>query len=237
MWGIVESYSNLTPRGLVSPITGSQNIKELNKQILTSFLLPKRESNKSEKFEYMVFVWNGKNAHSSLRSTALCQSFELEKLINKGSDPFLQILFSGGVFRNKKLQKGTIIQLNTSMRKPNANIKMDQQFNSMRETVYLFKFIFPSQMQEDDSSRNKVKKVQKPMHFNNLFLKKEVCSEEDYFAQNFVSFGEDDEDDVDSEEEPISNSPRYDQDYPNDMSGEPNYDYEDDPEYQQYLEE
>jgi len=31
MWGIVESYSNLTPRGLVSPVTSSENIKELNK--------------------------------------------------------------------------------------------------------------------------------------------------------------------------------------------------------------
>jgi len=51
----------------------------------------------------MVFVWNGKKSNSNLRSTALCQSFELERLINKGADPFLSILFSGGVFRNRKL--------------------------------------------------------------------------------------------------------------------------------------
>jgi hypothetical protein len=51
----------------------------------------------------MIFVWNGKKSNSNLRSTALCQSFELERLINKGADPFLSILFSGGVFRNRKL--------------------------------------------------------------------------------------------------------------------------------------
>jgi hypothetical protein len=56
------------------------------------------------------------------------------------------------------------------MRKPNTNIEMDQQFNSMRETVYLFKFIFPSQLQNDDNNRNSLSKV--PVHFNNMFLKK-----------------------------------------------------------------
>ncbi len=76
------------------------------------------------------------------------------------------------------------------------------------------------------------------MHFNNMFLKKDQCSEEDYFANNFVSFGEDDdEDDVDSEEEQLYNDDRYNQDDPILNSNEQNYDYEDDLEYQQYLEE
>lgn len=36
MWGIVESYNNLTPRGLENPLSTS----ELNLEILDSFLLP-----------------------------------------------------------------------------------------------------------------------------------------------------------------------------------------------------
>lgn len=36
MWGIVESYNNLTPRGLENPLSTS----ELNLELLDSFLLP-----------------------------------------------------------------------------------------------------------------------------------------------------------------------------------------------------
>ena len=38
MWGIVESYNNLTPRGLESPVAGS----DLSREVLDSFLLPKK---------------------------------------------------------------------------------------------------------------------------------------------------------------------------------------------------
>jgi len=31
MWGIVESYTNLTPRGLVAPVASSENLGDLNK--------------------------------------------------------------------------------------------------------------------------------------------------------------------------------------------------------------
>jgi len=55
MWGVVESYSNLTPRGLESPIAASESHLE-------SFLLPQRQQNpgSSNVYEYMIFVWNGK---------------------------------------------------------------------------------------------------------------------------------------------------------------------------------
>lgn len=42
MWGIVESYSNLTPRGLICPVQSSESLKDLTKDILESFLLPRR---------------------------------------------------------------------------------------------------------------------------------------------------------------------------------------------------
>eukprot|EP01016_Furgasonia_blochmanni_P003180 TRINITY_DN11245_c0_g1_i1.p1 TRINITY_DN11245_c0_g1~~TRINITY_DN11245_c0_g1_i1.p1 ORF type:complete len:237 (-),score=30.72 TRINITY_DN11245_c0_g1_i1:34-744(-) len=119
LWGLVESYSNLTPRGLSVPVAASENPCDLNKDILESFLLPKRGAeNPNANFEYMIFVWNGKSAYPLIKSLTLSTAFDLENFLNKGRDPLLQILFSGGVIRNNKLQKGTILQLNSSTSRP-----------------------------------------------------------------------------------------------------------------------
>ena len=42
LWGLVESYTNLTPRGLTVPVACSDNQSEINKHTLDSFLLPKK---------------------------------------------------------------------------------------------------------------------------------------------------------------------------------------------------
>jgi len=57
----------------------------------------------------MIYVWNGKTANPFLKSMALSKGFDLEKVIMKGGENILQIFFSGGVMRNKKLQKGSVI--------------------------------------------------------------------------------------------------------------------------------
>jgi hypothetical protein len=91
MWGTVESYSNLTPRGLESPLAASEYliIPILSKEIFESFLLPKRDTHVNNEFEYMIFVWNGKTANPLVKAQALSNAFELENLLNKGKDPFL----------------------------------------------------------------------------------------------------------------------------------------------------
>jgi hypothetical protein len=93
MWGVVESYSNLTPRGLEVPVSTSETLENFNKEILDSFLMPQRTElqNEDSKFEYMIFVWNGKTANPLVKSIALSNAFDLENLINKGKDPFLQV--------------------------------------------------------------------------------------------------------------------------------------------------
>ena len=61
LWGIIESSSNMTPRGLLYafPVTNdSQNLE--------SFLLSKRDYDDSE-FKYMLFIWNGKISSSKTR--------------------------------------------------------------------------------------------------------------------------------------------------------------------------
>lgn len=94
MWGVVESYSNLTPRGLEVPVSTSETLENFNKEILDSFLMPQRTDHQNEdsKFEYMIFVWNGKAANPLVKSIALSNAFELENIITKGKDPFLQVL-------------------------------------------------------------------------------------------------------------------------------------------------
>ena len=89
MWGIVESYNNLTPRGLENPLSTS----ELNLEILDSFLLPsyKKKEKISLNFEHMIFVWNGKNSNPLIKSLALSSAYNLEGLIEKGSDTLLEV--------------------------------------------------------------------------------------------------------------------------------------------------
>ena len=56
----------------------------------------------------MIFVWNGKNAGPMVKAMALTKGYELDSQLSKGKDNILQVLFSGGVIRGKKLQRGSI---------------------------------------------------------------------------------------------------------------------------------
>ena len=69
LWGIIESSSNMTPRGLLFAFPENQK-----SQNLESFLLSKRELNDSE-FKYMIFIWNGKKSTAFLRSISLMKAF------------------------------------------------------------------------------------------------------------------------------------------------------------------
>jgi len=81
---------------------------------MDSFLVPKakrvknKEDNKDDKLEYMIFVWNGKQTSSLLQSYSMSKAFELEDFIQRSEGPFLEVLFSGGVFKNNKLRTGSI---------------------------------------------------------------------------------------------------------------------------------
>jgi hypothetical protein len=99
MWGVVE---NLTPRGLEYPLAAS------DREVFESFMIPQR-SDPDRDLEYMIFVWNGRSSHPRVKAQALSNAFDLESVLNRGRDHLLGILFSGGVIRNKKLQKGSIM--------------------------------------------------------------------------------------------------------------------------------
>lgn len=50
-----------------------------------------------------MFVWNGKKAGPYSKVAALTKGYELDDLLAKVKDKALQVLFSGGVIRGKKL--------------------------------------------------------------------------------------------------------------------------------------
>lgn len=64
----------------------------------------------------MLFVWNGISASPLLQSLTLAKAFEFEKYIAKTEGPFLEVLFSGGVFSNEKLKTGAIWEVSWSQK-------------------------------------------------------------------------------------------------------------------------
>lgn len=62
---------------------------------------------------YFVYAFLGKMAKSRIRLAALSYALKMDTLLN--SKKKLAILSSGGVFKNKKLQKGSTLPLFTSV--------------------------------------------------------------------------------------------------------------------------
>ena len=56
----------------------------------------------------MLFVWNGKNAGVNVKAQTLTKGYALDEYLQQAKDPGLNVLFSGGVVKNKKLQRGNI---------------------------------------------------------------------------------------------------------------------------------
>jgi hypothetical protein len=73
-------------------------------------LSKRREANKKtpvnevdEKYKYMLFVWNGKNSGPTVKSQTLTKGYALDEYLQQAKDSGLNVLFSGGVVKNKKL--------------------------------------------------------------------------------------------------------------------------------------
>jgi hypothetical protein len=114
---------------------------------------------------------------------ALSAAFEFDAFINKAKEPLLQVLFSGGVVRNKKLQKGTILQLNSQINqdsnkgKPfkivfNYSKKVRRNLNQLRKLFICSSFFFQIQIRDIIPSSLKdffIKQEIKIMPSSNIF--------------------------------------------------------------------
>lgn len=76
----------------------------------------------------------------NIKIAALTKAFELESYIKSTEGPFLQVLFSGSIFQDRKLKTGSILQLIT---KQNKKYENQAQFSIVKDKVLLFRFLFP----------------------------------------------------------------------------------------------
>ena len=154
-WGIIESSSNMTPRGLLFAFPAKQT-----SQNLESFLLSKRELNDSE-FKFMLFIWNGKKSTAFLRSISLMKAFDLDKALMNTS--LVHYIYTGYYFNDNGktppsnigcINLGDIIKNTIENSEDTSNPSTDK-INNLHETVYLFKLLYPNKKHK---SKNKTKK-------------------------------------------------------------------------------
>ena len=162
LWGIIESSSNMTPRGLLYAFPNNNN-----SQNLESFLLSKRELEDSE-FKYMLFIWNGKKASAYLRSIALMKAFDLDKSLS--SPNLVQLLYNGFYINKNKVERSEPINMgdiiNNTIENSEDSTPSSEKINNFHETVYLFKWLYPI---SDKKKKKKNKDDRKPKKEQILF--------------------------------------------------------------------
>lgn len=140
IWGMLESLSNLTPRGLENIFTSDESA------CLDTFLLSRREQENND-MHFMLFVWNGKTASSLLKAFALTKGFELDQQLVKGKAQILQNLFSGVVIRGKNIQPSQVITLESAF-------QYDTNMNRQPDCpVYLLQWLWPENPAPSPSSK------------------------------------------------------------------------------------
>ena len=154
-WGVIESSSNMTPRGLLFAFPAKQT-----SQNLESFLLSKREFDDSQ-FKFMLFIWNGKKSTAFLRSISLMKAFDLDKALMNTS--LVHYIYTGYYFNDNGktppsnigcINLGDIIKNTIENSEDTSNPSTDK-INNLHETVYLFKLLYPNKKHK---SKNKTKK-------------------------------------------------------------------------------
>ena len=105
-----ESEAILTNRGFIgrSPNQTSSN----NNQAASSMNQNQDGSDEPDEFKYILFVWDGIETSGLTKANALAKAIELQSLFSKARDAVLKVLFSGGVIRGKKLQRGSVYVMN-----------------------------------------------------------------------------------------------------------------------------
>ena len=194
--------TNLTPRGLLNSFSSSnenysqEKLETFQIENLESLLLSHRNEQNCV-FKYILFVWNGKNSSSLVKALALTKGFELDTLLHNIKDTLLTILFSGGIIRHKKLQKGPIITFNEIIPSNMLMSSPTNQKTSLQrayETVYLLQLWIPKkEINNENSLENKQNKklLKFPRFTHTMFAM--TKNKTDYFSR-FESIDENDSD-------------------------------------------
>lgn len=124
---IIESLNNLTPRGL-------ENAFSTDDSLGNSILLSKNELEDS--LHYFLYVWNGKRANPMLKAFALTKGFELENHLSKGGSKMLRSLFCGAWVKNKKVQQGNLVSLNTGHEQEARILDKPDNFDLIKKLLW-----------------------------------------------------------------------------------------------------
>lgn len=173
IWGIVESSSNMTPRGLKYMFSSSSSQSELVSESLESYMLSKRDF-KNSQFKFMLFIWNGKSTSAIVKSTVLMKAFDLDRKLSNPT--LLSYLYNGYIVKNSKLVKTNLVSLNEIINNTFENIITEENvkvtpttetFLNYHETVYLLQMLYPITPKVSD----KTIKTNNFPKFSNMFLK------------------------------------------------------------------
>ena len=112
-----ESEHVLSGRGFATSTSGANLGAAQNQQSADS---------EEGEFKYILFVWDGIETSGLTKANALAKAIELQTLFDKAHDAVLKVLFSGGVIRGKKLQRGSVYVMSDLV---------DQQRNSSQNAM------------------------------------------------------------------------------------------------------
>jgi len=79
------------------------------------------------------------------KAIALARGYELDTLLKKGGDDVLRVLFSGGVIRAKKLQRGTVLTFAETDTHSTQGMPDADQISLMYESMNLLQRVFPGE--------------------------------------------------------------------------------------------
>lgn len=79
-----------------------------------------REDGRETRLEYFVYAFMGKRAKNNMRLAALSYCHKLSTLLNNSQR--IKIMTGGGVYRNKKLQLGSVLPLCKSKNASEKNL-------------------------------------------------------------------------------------------------------------------
>ena len=87
-----------------------------------------------------MFVWDGIEASALTKANAFAKAIELQTLFSKARDDVLKVLFSGGVIRGKKLQRGSVYvmsELLEQQRKSGSSASADTAIDSDQLATFI----------------------------------------------------------------------------------------------------
>ena len=163
LWGIVESSSNMTPRGLKYVFSSSSESDEKCEN-LESFMVSNRDL-KGSNFNYVIFIWNGKKTNPMVKSTVMMHAFDLDKKLT--GTKLLSRLYFGDYIEpdGKDFEPGQVVCLNNyvhnTIESPTKKLKKDGNTGSVPSSGFQGINLHSAQANKNEKV-DKAEKVDKP---------------------------------------------------------------------------